>query len=62
MISFVSGILQAAVIQSAKNMGRLETDRLFILFSENIRKNCWKSTMCLVWREAMGPGVIRKKI
>ena len=35
MISFVSGILQAAVIQSAKNMGRLETDRaVYSVFGE----------------------------
>lgn len=35
MISFVSGILQAAVIQSAKNMGRLETDRaVYSIFGE----------------------------
>ena len=35
MISFVSGILQAAVIQAAKNMGRLETDRVvYSVFGE----------------------------
>ena len=35
MISFVSGILQASVIQSAKNMGRLETDRaVYSIFGE----------------------------
>ena len=35
MISFVSGILQASMIQAAKNMARLETDRaVYSIFGE----------------------------
>ena len=39
LISFVTGVLEAAVIQTAKNISRLEADRaVFSVFGEYQRK------------------------